>query len=70
LFVSQVQAIALVSDFSKSLNESSYCFIVPLLEPSQISDLHLMDAREEVVMELLFQIGPLDDRFCWQRIKP
>ena len=66
LFVSQVQTVALVSDLSESLNESNYCFIVPLLEPSQISDLHLMDAREEVVMELLFQIRPLDDRVSWQ----
>jgi hypothetical protein len=48
------------------LNESSYCFIVPLLELGQIDDFHLMDAREEVVMKLLFQIGPLDDRVSWQ----
>jgi hypothetical protein len=43
------------------LNESSYCFIIPLLEPSQISDLHLIGAKEEVIMELLFQTEPLDD---------
>jgi hypothetical protein len=48
------------------LNESSYCFIVPLLEPVHIRDLHLVDAREEVIMELLFQIGPLDYGVCWQ----
>jgi hypothetical protein len=54
LFVSQIQTVALVSNFSESLNESSYCFIVPLLEPGQISDLHLIDAREDVIMELLF----------------
>jgi hypothetical protein len=66
LFVSQVQTVTLVSDLSESLNESSYHFIIPLLEPGQISDLHLIDAREEVVMELLFQIGPLDDRISWQ----
>jgi hypothetical protein len=65
LFVSQVQTVTLVSDLSESLNESSYHFIIPLLEPGQISDLHLIDARE-VVMELLFQIGPLDDRISWQ----
>jgi hypothetical protein len=35
LFVSQVQAMALVSDLSESLNESNYYFIVPLLEPGQ-----------------------------------
>jgi hypothetical protein len=48
------------------MNETSYCFIVPLLEPSQISDLHLIDAREKVIMELLLQIGPLDDGINWQ----
>jgi hypothetical protein len=66
LLVSQVQTIAFISNFSASLNKSSYCFIVPLLEPGQISDLHLVDAREEVIMELLFQIGPLDDGISWQ----
>jgi hypothetical protein len=66
LLVSQVQNVTLVSDLSKSLNESGYCFIVPLVEPGQISNFHLMDAREEVVMELLFQIRPLDDRVSWQ----
>jgi hypothetical protein len=55
LFVSQIQAISLVSNLSEYLNESNNYFIVPLLEPGQISDFHLMDAREEVVMELLFQ---------------
>jgi hypothetical protein len=59
LFVSRIRTEALVSDFSESLNDS-YCFIVSLLEPGQISDLHLIDAREEVIMELLFQIRPLD----------
>jgi hypothetical protein len=44
--------------------------MISLLEPGQISDLHLMDAREEVVMELLFQIGPLAYRICWQRSEP
>jgi hypothetical protein len=65
LFVSQIQTIALVLDFSESLNECSNCFIIPLLESGQISNLHLMDAREKVVVELLFQIGPLDDRVTW-----
>jgi hypothetical protein len=55
LFVSQIQAISLVSNLSEYLNESNNYFIVPLLEPGQISDFHLMDAREEVVMEILFQ---------------
>jgi hypothetical protein len=64
LFISQVQTVTLVSDLYESLKESSYRFIVPLLEPSQISDFHLMDAREEVVMELLFPIRPLDYRIC------
>jgi hypothetical protein len=62
LFVSQIQTIALVSNLFESLNESNNCFIVPLLESSQISNLHLMDAREEVIMEPSFQIGPLDDK--------
>jgi hypothetical protein len=66
LLVSQGQTIAFISDFSKLLNESSYYFIVTLLEPGQIGDLHLVDAREEVIMELLFQIGPLDDGFSRQ----
>jgi hypothetical protein len=66
LFVSQVQTIALVSDLSKSLNESSNCFIIPLLELGQISNLHLMDAREEIIMELLFKIEPLDEAVSWQ----
>jgi hypothetical protein len=66
LLVSQVKTIAFISDLSESLNESNYCFIVPLLEPGQISDLHLVDAREEVIMELLFQIRPLDDGISWQ----
>jgi hypothetical protein len=61
LLISQVQTIALISDLSECLNESNYCFIVALLEPGQISDLHLVVAREEVIMELLFQITPLDD---------
>jgi hypothetical protein len=61
LLVSQVQTITLISDLSESLNESSYGFIVPLFESGQISDLHLIDAREEVIMEPLFQIRPLDD---------
>jgi hypothetical protein len=59
LLVSQVQTVIFISDFSKSLNEFSYCFIVPLIELGQISDHHLVDAREEVVMEPLFQIGRL-----------
>jgi hypothetical protein len=66
LFVSQVQTIALISDLSESLNESSYSFIVPFLEPGQISDIRLVDAREEVIMKLLFQIRPLDDRVSRQ----
>jgi hypothetical protein len=66
LFVSQVQTVTLISDLSESLNEYSYCFIIPLLEPGQINDLHLIDARKEVVMELLFQIRPLDYGVCWQ----
>jgi hypothetical protein len=66
LLVSQVQAITLAYDLSKSLNESSYYFIIPLFEPGQISDLHLMDAKEEVIVELLFQIRPLDYGVCWQ----
>jgi hypothetical protein len=61
LLVSQVQTIALISNLSESLNKFNYCFIVPLLEPGQISDLYLIDAREEVIVELLFQIRPLDD---------
>jgi hypothetical protein len=61
LLVSQVQAVTLISDFSEPLNESSYCFIALLFEPGQISDLHLIDAKEEVIMELGFQIRPLDD---------
>jgi hypothetical protein len=61
LLVSQIQTIAPISDFSESLNESSYCFIIFLLESGQISNLHLIDAREEVIVELLFQNGPLDD---------
>jgi hypothetical protein len=55
------QTVALISDLSESLNESNYCFIVPLLESGQISDLHFIDVREEVIVELLFQIRPLDD---------
>jgi hypothetical protein len=70
LFIPQVQAIALVPDFSESLNESSNCFIVPLLEPGQMSNLHLMNAREEIVMELLFQIGPLNNGISWQGSEP
>jgi hypothetical protein len=66
LFVSKIQTISLVPDFSESLNESSNCFIVPLLEPGQVSNLHLMDAREKIVMELLFQIRPLNDEISWQ----
>jgi hypothetical protein len=66
LFVTPVQTVALVPDLSESLNESSYHFIVPLLEPGQISNLHLVNDKEEVVMELLFQIGPLDDRVSYQ----
>jgi hypothetical protein len=65
LFVSQIQTIALVLDFSESLNECSKCFIIPLLESGQICNLHLMDAKEKIVVELLFQIGPLDDRVSW-----
>jgi hypothetical protein len=65
LLVSQVQAIALAYDLSKSLNESNYYFINPLFEPGQVSD-HLMDGREEVIVELLFQIRPLDYGVCWQ----
>jgi hypothetical protein len=66
LLVTQIQAIALIFDLSESLNESNYCFIVPLLEPGWISNLHLKDAREEIIMELLFQIEPLDNRVRWQ----
>jgi hypothetical protein len=61
LLVSQVQTIAFISNLSEYLNKFSYSFIVPLLEPGQISDLYLIDAREEVIVELLFQIRPLDD---------
>jgi hypothetical protein len=64
--LSQIQTIPLVFDLSESLNESNNCFIVPLLESSQISNLHFMNAREEVIMELLFQIRPLDDRVSWE----
>jgi hypothetical protein len=66
LFISQVQTIALVSGLPESLNKSSNCFIVSLLEFGQISNLHLMDAREEIIVELLFQIGPLDNGIGWQ----
>jgi hypothetical protein len=66
LLVSQVHTIALVSDFPESLNESNNCFTIPLLEPSQISNLHLMNAKEEIIVELLFQIEPLDDGVSWQ----
>jgi hypothetical protein len=66
LLVSQVQTVTLISDFSEPLNESSYCFIVSLLELGQISDLHLIDAREEVIVKLLFQIRPLDNGINWQ----
>jgi hypothetical protein len=66
LFVSQVQTITLVSNLPESLNESSNCFIVPLLESGQISNFHLVNAREEIIMELLFQIGPLDNGISWQ----
>jgi hypothetical protein len=61
LLVSQIQAISLISDLSESLNESSYYFVIPLFEFGHINDLHLVDVREEVIMELLFQIEPLDD---------
>jgi hypothetical protein len=40
--------------------------MVPLLEPSQIDDLHLVDAREKVIVELLFQIRPFDDGISQQ----
>jgi hypothetical protein len=50
LFVSQIQTIALVPDFSESLNEFSNCFIVPLLEFGQISNFHLVDAKSDHLM--------------------
>jgi hypothetical protein len=66
LFISQIQTITLIYDFSESLNESNNYFIVPLLEPNQISNLHLSKANEEIVMELLFQIRPLNNGISWQ----
>jgi hypothetical protein len=62
LLISQIQAIALVSYLPEPLNESYNCFIVPLFESGQISNLHLMNAREEIIMDLLLQIRSLDDR--------
>jgi hypothetical protein len=51
-----------LSSLSKAwILPSLTCFIVPLFESGQISNIHLIDAREEIIMELLFQIGPLDD---------
>jgi hypothetical protein len=66
LFISQIQTITLIYDFSESLNESNNYFIVPLLEPNQISNLLLSKANEEIVMELLFQIRPLNNGISWQ----
>jgi hypothetical protein len=61
LFVSQIQTVALVSDFSEPLNDYNNSFIISLLEFGQISNLHLMNTKEKIIVELLLQIGPFDN---------
>jgi hypothetical protein len=61
LSVSHIQTVALVSDLYEPLNESRNSFIILLLEFGQISNLHLMNTREEVIVELLLQIVPFDN---------
>jgi len=58
LLIRQNQTEAPVLDISESLNKSSDRFIVPLPQVGQISQLHLMYARVEELVELLLQISP------------
>jgi hypothetical protein len=55
-----------MSDHSESLNESGYYFIVPFFEPGQISDLHRIDAREEVINGTAITNRTTDYGICWQ----
>jgi hypothetical protein len=58
LLIRQNETEALVLDISKPLNKSSNRFIIPLPQAGQISQLHLMHAGVEKLVELLLHIGP------------
>ena len=66
LSITERQAATPASNVSEPLDVVGNRFIVPLSDCCQVSDLHLMHSCEEVLMELLLQIGPCNDRVCWQ----
>jgi hypothetical protein len=61
LAITQRQAIASASDIPEFLNKIRNWLIVPQFDLYQIGKLHLVNPGEEVLVELLFQIGPCND---------
>jgi hypothetical protein len=65
----QIQTIVFVSDLPESVNESGNSLIIPLLESSQIGNLHIMNAREldnGVMSHLFFQRKPSANLYACQ----
>ena len=58
LAITERQAKASASDIPKPLNVVGHMLIVPLFDHSQIREPHLLYSCEEVLVELLLQIGP------------
>ena len=63
LAIGEGQAKAPAPDVSEPLNVIGDRFIIPLFDRRQVRDLHLMYSCEEVLVELLLQIGPCNDGF-------
>jgi len=64
LAIIERQAEASAANVSEPLNVISDRFVIPLPDGGQVYKLHLVYSCEEVLMELLFQIGPCNEEFA------
>ena len=66
LAIGEGQAKAPAPDVSEPLDVVRDMLVVPLFDLCQVCDLHLMYPYEEVLVELLLQIGPCEYGVGWQ----
>ena len=64
LAIGKGQAKAHAPDVSEPLDVIRDGLVVPLFDLCQVDELHLMYSCEEVLVELLLQIGPCNDGVC------
>ena len=66
LAIGEGQAKAPAPDVSEPLDVIRDRLVIPLFDLCQVSELHLMYSYEEVLVELLLQIGPCKYGVGWQ----